>query len=228
MASIALRHTFLGLESVEQRALSRTYKVTSGPVLGSHICDNTVLAVDDPVFHELTFDVADANFGGITRISSYIPSTANTMRGLMTYEYLDVIPTNKTNDLVNSTIEINEPTHLHSSLKLKITSDSKLVEGETSLRSSILESDIGGSGGGSGPDLGALRFTIEVFRLCEYDFEFPKNFLNGMASSDVATVNGDHLIVYTKEIGEVSMYSTRGQVTIRTLPGMKQRVNSWA
>lgn len=229
--------TFLEIESVEKKPLTRIFKSNSNTLLSG--------LLDRPFtpFKSYTvgtdgcqFSIGPDKIFGITRISSTIPNR-DRLNEVVNFQYgnvLDILPfrmttmtetglQSKLSDIA-STNEVIDTSKIRSSISIKINDGSKLIETETSIKSSLLESDITTGDGGS--QIGKMDMTLEVFRLCEYQFEFPKNFLLGLESNDIATVNGDILTVYTTQFGERILYTTKGQIKIRTLPGMKQRTTA--
>lgn len=113
--------------------------------------------------------------------------------------------------------EIHNPPIFHSSLSIPITASLEVISKSSSFRSYIKDAGLGGSGTG----IGDLEMELEVFRLCEYRFKFPKNYLNGLMQNNIAYAEGDVLIVHSWEIGQVTLYTDHGTIKINTVPGMR-------
>lgn len=113
--------------------------------------------------------------------------------------------------------EVHNPPIFHSSLSIPITASLEVISKSSSFRSYIKDAGLGGSGTG----IGNLEMELEVFRLCEYRFKFPKNYLNGLMQNNIAYAEGDVLIVHSWEIGQVTLYTDHGTIKINTVPGMR-------
>lgn len=95
------------------------------------------------------------------------------------------------------------------------------MEIKHSMKSVMVYIKDAGQGGGDTGGVGDLEMTLEVYKLTEMRFTMPKNYLKGLKQNSVAYAEGDTLIVHTKELGEILLYTDKGSIRIRTLPGMR-------
>lgn len=117
----------------------------------------------------------------------------------------------------NSLSLLSNPKITYSSIKIPVTSNTELISKRTSFKAYIKDA---GLGGGS-LEIGKLNMTLHIYRLYEYRFEFPKNYLNGLVKNSIAYADGDVLVVHSWEIGEVILYTDAGTITVRTVPALK-------
>lgn len=113
--------------------------------------------------------------------------------------------------------EIHNPPIFYSSILIPITANLEVISKSSSFRSYIKDAGLGGGGTG----IGNLEMELEVFRLCEYRFKFPKNYLTGLMQNNIAYAEGDVLVVHSWEIGQVTLYTDYGTIKINTVPGMR-------
>lgn len=109
------------------------------------------------------------------------------------------------------------------SLYAKIIKDKKestiIGEKVSELSASILESNIGNVGGGG---IGELKIVLEVLKGKIYYFQFPDEYLKNMLPSGVATaLNKNTLRVRTESYGDVTLYTDKGEIVLRTVPGLR-------
>lgn len=106
---------------------------------------------------------------------------------------------------------------ISSIIKIPLTQNIEIKHSQKQIR--VFVKDYGLGGGTAG--VGDLEITLEVYKLTEMRFKLPKGYLDGLTPNGVAHANGDVLVVFTRELGEVTLYTDKGSVKIRTLPGMK-------
>lgn len=97
------------------------------------------------------------------------------------------------------------------------TENLELIHHRKSIMVYIKDAGLGGGSGG----VGELEMTLEVYKLTEMRFKFPKGYLEGLTQNNVAYAENDLLVVFTREIGEITLYTDKGSIRIRTLPGMR-------
>lgn len=112
--------------------------------------------------------------------------------------------------------ELHNPPIFYSSILIPITANLEVISKSSSFRSYIKDAGLGG-----GTGIGNLEMELEVFRLCEYRFKFPKNYLTGLMQNNIAYAEGDVLVVHSWEIGQVTLYTDYGTIKINTVPGMR-------
>lgn len=98
-----------------------------------------------------------------------------------------------------------------------LTENLELIHHRKSIMVYIKDAGLGGGSGG----VGELEMTLEVYKLTEMRFKFPKGYLEGLTQNNVAYAENDLLVVFTREIGEITLYTDKGSIRIRTLPGMR-------
>lgn len=106
---------------------------------------------------------------------------------------------------------------ISSIIKIPLTQNIEIKHSQKQIR--VFVKDYGLGGGTAG--VGDLEITLEVYKLTEMRFKLPKGYLDGLTPNGVAHANGDVLVVFTRELGEVTLYTDKGSIKIRTLPGMK-------
>ena len=156
---------------------------------------------------------------GVAKLISY------TERPFFQVQEQEMVPSGVTFTLGYSkgqnTLEVLKLTNpiLLSGVRIPIETGLEVNLKRTSFKSFIKDGGIGNNGGSVG--IGNLEMTLEVYRLCEYRFKFPKNYLRGLKTNSIAYAVQDTLIVHTWEIGEVILYTDAGTITVRSLPTMK-------
>ncbi|RTI48447.1 hypothetical protein C3I27_03275 [Campylobacter jejuni] len=120
-------------------------------------------------------------------------------------------------------VRVESMTKVPPSLYAKIIKDKKenIVIGEnvSELSASIIESNIGTGGNGG---IGDLKIVLEVLRGKIYYFQFPDGYLQNMLPSGVATaLNKTTLKVRTENYGDVTLYTDKGEIVLRTVPGLR-------
>ena len=120
-------------------------------------------------------------------------------------------------------VRVEFMTDIPPSLHAKIIKDKKdsIVIGEnvSELSASIVESDIGTGGNGG---IGDLKIVLEVLRGKIYYFQFPDGYLQNMLPSGVATaLNKTTLKVRTQNYGDATLYTDKGEIILRTVPGLR-------
>lgn len=102
-------------------------------------------------------------------------------------------------------------------IKIPITRNMEIKHSQKHIRVYVKEFGLGGGTGG----VGDLELTLEVYKLTEMKFKLPKGYLDGLLPNGIAHANDDVLIVFTRELGEVTLYTDKGTIKVRTLPGMR-------
>ena len=121
-------------------------------------------------------------------------------------------------NIYNSLQNVKHNVKLISSIvKIPITRNLEIKHEKKSIFVYIEEFGLGNDNGG----IGNLEITLEVYKLTEMRFKLPSGYLTGLNTNPIAYAEGDVLVVFTRELGEVILYTDKGSITIRTLPGMK-------
>ena len=114
-------------------------------------------------------------------------------------------------------LRVDDTPICYSYTKTELERNLKILSSTQSFKSYIIDSGDGEAGGG----IGNLNMSIDVFRLCEFRFTFPSGYLDGLKPNNIAYRDGSTLVVHTWDIGVTTLYTDKGTITIRSLPGFK-------
>ena len=108
---------------------------------------------------------------------------------------------------------------ISSIIQIPITRNLEIKHDKKSIAVYIKEFGLGTDSAGGG--VGNLEITLEVYKLTEMRFKLPTGYLTGLNTNSIAYAEGDTLVIFTREIGVVTLFTDKGTIIIRTLPGMK-------
>lgn len=106
---------------------------------------------------------------------------------------------------------------ISSIIRIPLTQNLEIKHSQKQIRVFVKDYGLGNGTGG----VGDLEITLEVYKLTEMRFKLPKGYIDGLVPSGIAHAEDDTLVVFTRELGEVTLYTNKGSIKVRTLPGMK-------
>lgn len=134
--------------------------------------------------------------------------------------YRDLTFVMGTENNYNSLQSVQHEVKLISSIvQIPITRNLEIKHNKKSISVYIKEFGLGTDSASGG--VGNLEIKLEVYKLTEMRFKLPSGYLIGLNTNSIAYAEGDTLVVFTRELGEVTLFTDKGTIVIRTLPGMK-------